>query len=124
MGFMADVFTNRQLVNLGIGISFIGSILFLVPSNPLIYGLGILLIGLGFAPIYPCLMHETSARYNSEQAKKIISQQVAISYLSLLVFVPILGWVATHTFLEIIAFITIGCVIALHAVVKKLNQLT
>ncbi|MGL4337074.1 MAG: MFS transporter, partial [Turicibacter sp.] len=124
MGMIANRLGNRQLVNLGILISFVGAVAFCIPSQPVIYGLGILLIGLGFAPIYPTMMHETSNRYGGEQAKKIIGNQVAFSYVSMLIFIPALGFIATHTFLEIIPIITVVAVILLWLVIRKLNQLT
>ncbi|MEM5014817.1 MFS transporter [Metabacillus indicus] len=124
MGFIADALGNRKLIVLGLAISAAGSAAFFNQENAVIYGAGIILLGLGFAPLYPAMMHETSKRYGSGQAKKIIGYQVAFSYISLLTFVPLIGYIASRTTLEFIPVFTAVSVAALALVIKTLNQLT
>lgn len=124
MGFIADKLGNRRLINIGLVVAFVGSLAFLVKNQPVVYSIGIFLIGFGFAPLYPSLMHETSNRYGNRQAKKIIGNQVAFSYISTLGFVPLLGFVASHISLEIIPVVAIISIIVLGMAIRKLNKLT
>ncbi|MEK3808466.1 MFS transporter [Bacillus sp. FSL H8-0547] len=124
MGFIADRLGNRKLIVLGLVISALGSAAFFSQEHAFIYGTGIFLLGLGFAPLYPAMMHETSKRYGSGQAKKVIGYQVAFSYISLLTFVPLIGYIASRTTLEFIPVFTAISVAALALVIKTLNQLT
>lgn len=124
MGFIANKLGNRKLINLGITIAIIGASLFLIKGQPILYVPGVMLMGLGFAPLYPSMMHETSNRYGSNQAKKVIGNQVAFAYVSALVFVPLLGVIGTHTHLEVIPVIIISSIALLALVIRKLNKLT
>jgi len=35
------------------------------------------LVGFGFGPVFPCLMHETARRYSPEATTKLVGYQVA-----------------------------------------------
>ncbi|MGX1193423.1 MFS transporter [Metabacillus sp. SLBN-84] len=124
MGFIADRLGNRKLIVLGLVISALGSAAFFSQQHAFIYGTGIFLLGLGFAPLYPAMMHETSKRFGTVQAKKVIGYQVAFSYISLLTFVPLIGYIASRTTLEFIPVFTAITVAALALIIKTLNQLT
>ncbi|MGP1908034.1 MFS transporter [Metabacillus sp. JX24] len=124
MGFIADRLGNRKLIVLGLVISALGSAAFFSQQHAFIYGTGIFLLGLGFAPLYPAMMHETSKRFGTVQSKKVIGYQVAFSYISLLTFVPLIGYIASRTSLEFIPVFTAISVAALALVIKTLNRLT
>lgn len=122
-GFIAQKIGNRKLVRLGILIASLGSILFL-SSQLWVCAIGIFALGFGFAPIYPSLMHETSKRYPHAQANHVIAQQVAFAYISLLLVVPFLGFVASAIGMHVIAFFEVGGIILLGIVVHALDQRT
>ncbi|AOM84251.1 MFS transporter [Salisediminibacterium beveridgei] len=124
MGFLANWMGNRRLITLGLCIAISGALLFLVPTTTYVYVVSIILIGLGFAPLFPSLMHETTSRYPYWQARKIISYQVSFSYISVLLLVPLMGLLAGRVSLEVIPWITAGVIVALWATVFNLNRLT
>ncbi|MEY4266781.1 MAG: hypothetical protein RIS90_1316, partial [Pseudomonadota bacterium] len=71
---------NRQLVRLGIAVASLGAVLFSSNALPAPLSLtGLVLLGLGCAPIYPCLMHETARRFEPVTAAKVISRQVGFA---------------------------------------------
>lgn len=81
-GFIADRVGNRPMVRGGIILALSGAILFAIPGLPLLFAvLGLALLGLGCAPIYPCLMHETPRRFAPELARKVVGRQVAFAYV-------------------------------------------
>ncbi|MGL5977741.1 MAG: MFS transporter [Erysipelotrichaceae bacterium] len=124
LGFLANRMGNRQLIQLGLSLALFGSLLFFNASNPWIYGSGILLLGFGFAPIYPSLMHETSARYPHVQANRIIGYQVSFSYVSSLIVVPLVGVLATTFGLEVLPLFVFGSLVGLALVIVALNKRT
>jgi fucose permease len=72
---------NRTMVNAGLMMSFIGLTLLSLFSHTWLLGLGIILTGLGFAPIYPSMMHETAARYHVNDAAMAVGYQVGVAYI-------------------------------------------
>lgn len=123
LGIIAQKIGSRKLVSYGLAVAFIGGILFFFPQ-PIVYATGIMFIGFGFAPIYPSLMHETSIRFPHEQANKVISRQIAFSYISLLIVVPSIGFLAQHFSLQIVPYFMVIGMIALHFIIRTLNKNT
>jgi hypothetical protein len=48
---------------------------------------GLILLGLGCAPVYPSLMHEAARRFDGATAQRVIGHQVGSAYLGCM-FVP------------------------------------
>lgn len=96
-GFLSMKFDNKTLVRLGSCISILGIvILLLIPSN-IICILSLLLIGLGFAPIYPATIHETPRRFGSGLSQKIIGYQMGCAYVGITFMPMILGQISVFT---------------------------
>jgi fucose permease len=69
---------NRRLVRLGVLVAMAGALLFAWPGLPPLLSLaGLVLLGLGCAPIYPSLMHETTRRFDAATARRVVGRQVA-----------------------------------------------
>jgi fucose permease len=82
---------NRSMVNGGLMISFMGLLILSFFQNPWMLGLGISLTGLGFAPLYPSMMHETAARYNALDAAIAVGYQVGMAYIGGTLISSLLG---------------------------------
>jgi hypothetical protein len=59
----------------------LGALLLLARRSPGAAALGLLLLALGFAPVYPGLMHETPRRFEPEVARAVIGLQVGAAYV-------------------------------------------
>jgi fucose permease len=114
-GVVADSLGNRRMVHAGISLAGVGVILFAAPLGAGGAIAGVSLIGLGFAPIYPCLMHETPRRFDSETAAKVIGRQVAFAYLGGMVLPPVIGLAAGQIGLFVVAP-AVGALLVLLAV--------
>ncbi len=93
-GIFADRLGNRRMVRLGLGTAAVGVALFALPLGPIAAAAGLALAGLGYAPVYPCLMHETPRRFDPETTRKVVGRQVASAYLGGMVLPPALGLAA------------------------------
>lgn len=80
-GLILTKFSNRVVVNAGLLISFSGLLLLTLFSHPLLLGLGLALTGLGFAPLYPAMMHETASRYSMVDSAIAVGYQVGMAYI-------------------------------------------
>ena len=95
-GFLTEYFTNRQLVYLGQGIIAIGLILLFLPISSFLLP-GFLLVGLGCAPIFPSLLHDTPMNFGEKNSQKIMGMQMASAYVGILLMPFIFGKISTFT---------------------------
>jgi fucose permease len=80
-GFLTIKLDNRNMIRLGQGIAFLGIFILLFARGQVLVGLGFLLIGLGCAPIYPCLLHQTPERFGKEVSQSMMGLQMATAYI-------------------------------------------
>ena len=80
IGLVSARLGNRRLVRVGLWTAMAGAAVFAIPGLPPAVSLaGLVLLGLGGAPIYPSLMHETTVRFEGAQARKVVGRQVAFA---------------------------------------------
>lgn len=96
-GFISYILSNRQMVLAGIAIASGGAALLLLNAGSITVMLAFILLGLGFAPLFPAMIHETPRRFGKDQAQTIIGYQMASSYFGVAVFPPLLGVVINNT---------------------------
>ncbi len=82
VGLVAVRLGNRKLVRYGLLVAIAGAVLFSLDVLPALTSLGgLILMGLGCAPIYPSLMHETTRRFDPDTARTVVGRQVAFAYV-------------------------------------------
>jgi len=79
-GFMAIRMIPKRLVRLGAALMLAGFALMLVPVNALIIA-GVVLVGLGCAPVYPNVVQDTPVNYGAENSQAVIGVQMAFAYV-------------------------------------------
>lgn len=79
-GFVAVRLGNRGLIRLGLFIVSGGLLVMFVAEDVMFLRLGMILMGLGLAPLYPAMMHETPRRFKEDLATRLIGYQVGIAY--------------------------------------------
>lgn len=95
-GFLSCKFSDTKLIRMGQVLLLIGGILLLLPSGRLVSMAGIVLIGLGCAPVYPCLIHSTPAHFGADKSQAMIGIQMASAYVGTCLMPPIFGLIANH----------------------------
>ncbi|QAA31790.1 MFS transporter [Clostridium manihotivorum] len=103
-GFITMKLSNKILIRAGQIISFIGVLLLILPLPKACSFLGFIMIGIGFAPIFPCMLHETPVRFGKVQSQKIIGYQMAAGYIGATFLPPVLGFIAARTTISIMPF--------------------
>ena len=123
-GTVSDKLGNRFMVKWGLSLAFIG--ILILTNQSFHYGalLGLFLIGLGFSPVYPCLMHETPRRFAHDTAEKVIAFQIGSASIGASVVPAIIGLIASHTTLEILAPTVGGFILLLGAMNWRLNKVS
>ena len=95
-GFLTVKFSDTQLIRLGQVIILAGAGVMLLPMGQTASLMGLILIGLGCAPIYPCIIHSTPAHFGAEKSQALIGVQMASAYVGTLLMPPLFGLIANH----------------------------
>lgn len=93
-GFLTLKFDDKTLIRLGAAIIGLGAGAMLLPGDMALAGL--LLVGLGCAPVYPCIIHSTPANFGPEKSQALIGVQMASAYVGTLLMPPVFGLIANH----------------------------
>jgi fucose permease len=124
LGLVVDQFGNRRVIQAGLGLAAMGSVLFIVATNGVLAFMALGLCGLGLAPVYPGLMHETPRRFTVEATPVVIGRQAAAAYLGSAILSPGLGALARFTGLEIVGWVVLVGVIGLMLLIRVLDRTT
>jgi fucose permease len=125
VGLVANKLGNRKLVQLGIGVAALGAALFAAHSwVGDASSAGLVLMGLGCAPIFPSLMHETARRFADDVARTVISRQMIFAYIGVSVVPAAFGLVATWAGLGAIMPMVVVMLLGLLVVTTWLDRLT
>ena len=126
-GFVADRIGDRLLIRWGFTTVGVGTVMVLLPLGTDVVALaGLVIAGLGCAPIYPAIIHSTPANFGRENSQAIIGVQMAAAYVGSTLAPPLFGLlssgVGTWTFpVFLTALAVLGLVMSqrLNAVVDQ-----
>lgn len=95
-GFITMKLNDTQMVRLGQSIIVLGIMAMVLPGSNVLALAGLILIGLGYAPIYPCVIHSTPAHFGADKSQAIIGVQMAFAYIGILAMPPLFGVLASR----------------------------
>ena len=122
-GFITFKVSNRWLIRGGQLTALAGTVLLLLPLPPEFAPVGFLITGLGLAPIYPCMIHETPVRFGQANAARIIGYQMAVAYTGATLLPPLLGLLAGSFTLGIFPPYVVVLAAAMLLLTERLNRL-
>lgn len=121
-GFLTMKFNDNQMISLGQSVIFIGIVMMCLPLGYEVSLAGLVIIGFGCAPIYPCVIHSTPDNFGKEKSQAIIGVQMASAYVGNVLMPPLFGIIANNIsavlFPVYILFILL-LMVAMHIVLKK-----
>lgn len=95
-GFLTIRFNDTQMIHIGQGIIALGIILLFLPLGDIVSLAGLIIIGLGCAPIYPCVIHSTPSLFGADKSQAVIGVQMAAAYVGTTLMPPLFGLLANH----------------------------
>ena len=95
-GFFADKVGDKLLIRWGILISAFGVILIGIPLHNTVALVGLVITGLGSAPIYPSVIHATPSNFGKENSQAVIGIQMASAYTGSTFMPPLFGLIAQN----------------------------
>ena len=91
-GFITDKLGDRKMILTGTAVLIFGIIILLIPAKSYQAAfVAFLIIGLGCAPIYPCIIHSTPNNFGAENSGAIIGIQMASAYVGSTFIPPLFG---------------------------------
>lgn len=95
-GFVTVKLSDTQMIRLGEGIILVGIAFLLLPFGETFSLIGLILVGLGCAPIYPCIIHSTPTIFGADKSQAVIGVQMASAYVGTCLAPPVFGLVANY----------------------------
>ncbi len=125
-GFLTIKLSDKTLIRIGESLILAGVIVIALPLDFTYTVAGFITIGLGCAPIYPCIIHMTPTLFGKDKSQAMIGVQMACAYTGSCLLPPLFGLIANATTFHVmpvfIAVFTIGLIILHEMVVKKTNN--
>jgi fucose permease len=122
-GFITMKVSNRLLIRMGQITALAGALLLMLPLPNIFSLMGFIMVGLGCAPIFPCMLHETPARFGKGNSQTIIGYQMALAYTGSTFLPPLLGLIAAHTTIGLFPFFVLAYFIIMLIGSEKINRL-
>lgn len=94
-GFLTLKLNNRQMTLLGEIIIGAGILMIILPFGQTLLLAGFVMVGVGCAPIYPSLLHETPVNFGAEYSQSIMGVQMACAYIGSTFMPPLFGSLAS-----------------------------
>ena len=123
-GFVTMKLKDTQMIRLGQALILTGVLVMFIPGNEEIALLGLILIGLGCAPIYPCIIHSTPAHFGEDKSQAIIGAQMAFAYMGTLLMPPLFGVIANKITVALLPAYLLVLLILMFVMHEALNKVT
>ena len=121
-GFIAMKLKDSQMIRMGQAIIFLGIVVMMLPFGDVFSLLGFSLIGLGCAPVYPCIIHSTPEHFGAERSQALIGVQMASAYVGTCLMPPLFGLMANHIsihLLPVYLLILLTVMVWMHELLNK-----
>ncbi len=110
-GVLTIKFSDTQLIRCGEGLILAGIIFLFLPFGETMALIGLIIIGLGCAPVYPCIIHSTPAHFGADKSQAIVGVQMASAYVGTFVMPPLFGIIANYINVALLPVYLVGIAI-------------
>ena len=95
-GFLTLKVNDQNMIRLGQALIAAGTVLILLPTGQGTLFAGLITVGLGCAPIYPSIIHETPLNFGREVSMSMTGLQMATAYVGTCLVPPAFGLLAQY----------------------------
>lgn len=122
-GFVTEKLGDYNLIRIGTGILLLGCIAMILPLKTDAAALGgLVVMGLGCAPVYPSIIHATPNNFGAQNSQAIIGIQMASAYVGSTFMPPVFGLIANHISVALMPFFVLFFIVLMYIMVKKTFQ--
>ena len=120
-GFLSLKISDHNMIRLGQVLVAAGILSVLLPFGDTTLLVGLVLVGLGCAPIYPSIIHATPARFGEDVALELTGMQMAFAYVGSLAMSPLFGVIAENVSIELYPVYLAALLVVMVVAAEKLN---
>ena len=120
-GFITDKLGDNRSIRIGTVIALFGVICTAIPIE-IVTMMGFIIIGLGCAPVYPCIIHSTPTNFGAENSQGIIGIQMASAYVGSTFMPPFFGLIANYVDLKLMPLYLAFFLILLFIMIAKTEK--
>lgn len=122
-GAVSGKIGNRLAIRGGLMFALSGVALFLINTVATSI-IGLVMIGIGFSPVYPSMMHETARRFDRGTAAKLMGFQMTAACIGALTISPLVGLIGSRTSLEVLGWYVLSAIIIVLTITITLDKIT
>ena len=122
-GFLTMKFNDQQMIRLGQTLIAVGIALLLLPGCAAL-PVGLVVIGLGCAPIYPCIIHETPANFGKNLSMAMTGIQMAAAYVGVTLLSPFFGVLAQNITMQLYPWALLAMLVLMFILSEQLHKKT
>lgn len=123
-GFVSERIGDKNMIRLGAFIAVFGIILIMLPVPYTIFALvGLIITGLGSAPIYPSIIHSTPEHFGKQNSQAIVGIQMASAYCGCTLMPPVFGLIAQYISISILPFYMAFFALLMLFMAERVNKL-
>jgi fucose permease len=122
-GFITIKLNDASMIRLGFIITAVGIVLLCIPGGHFSAIAGVLLVGLGCAPIYPCMMHATPDHFGAANSQALMGIQTASAYIGTAFMPPLFGLIANHISISLMGMYLLTMLVFMILSHRKLIQI-
>lgn len=120
-GFLTMKISNRNLIRAGQGLIVLGTMLIMMASADFLLICGFFMIGLGCAPIYPSLLHDTPKNFGTGVSQSMMGLQMATAYVGTTVMPPLFGVIGENISMGLLPAYLLILTVLMIVTVERLN---
>lgn len=121
-GFISFKLNNTQLIRIGSLIGGVSVIVLALPIPTNLIIIPLMFLGIGLAPIFPAMIHETPRRFGKAQSQVIIGYQMGFGYMGTTILTPLIGVLLRNTSTDLFPFCLIIGTLALIYTTEHLRK--
>lgn len=123
-GFIADRVGDENMIRAGSGGMLLGLVLIALPANnPLCSLVGLVVLGLGAAPVYPAIIHATPDHFGKENSQAIVGVQMACAYTGMTLAPPVFGLLAQYVSMGLFPWFMGVFFVGMFVMTEKVNRI-
>ena len=123
-GFLTMKFNDHQMIRMGQVLIAVGIALVFLPAGNTCLRAGLVTIGLGCAPIYPCIIHETPANFGKSLSMAMTGIQMAAAYTGTTLLSPLFGVLAQNITMQLYPWALLVMLLLMVVLSEQLHKKT
>lgn len=121
-GILSSKLNSRSMIRLGQISVLCGIATFFLARNSALIATGFALAGLGCAPIFPGLLHQTPERFGKNASQSIMGMQMASAYVGSTLTPPLAGLFVEHVSVALFPLLLIVFALLMTGLVEYCNR--